>query len=85
MCTLDTQIKRSGLRISDYKVFSSVRSNHLSLKNKRFGPSVCKCMGIRKFETQFICNHGKFKKDAFFFFNTKNCPNSERSVFYVYL
>ena len=46
MCPLDTQITLLGLRI----VFSSVRSNNLSLKYQRLIDSFCKDKGIRNFK-----------------------------------
>jgi len=59
-----------GLRIFHSKVFSSVRSNNISLKYQRLIESVCKDKGIRNFKI--------VKKLNFFDFDRKYLPKKRK-------
>ena len=58
---------------------SYVRLKNLSLNNQRFTPSVCKDIGIRKFEfvakTQFLSNLNQNLFEIKCFKNPKLCPS----------
>ena len=49
-----------GRRSNTFQTMNSIRSNNIALKYKRFTPSGCEDVGIRKFE--FVARVGKIKK-----------------------